>query len=88
MNRRGFLYSILAAGVAPAIVRVESLMPVKAIQIATIPEILQISGKHGIINTGSLPRALWPGIEKYWKEYYESLGVWSLDAGNDTIPHA
>ena len=30
MNRRGFLRGILAAGVAPAIVRIESLMPLVA----------------------------------------------------------
>lgn len=34
MDRRGFLGAILAAGVAPAIVRVESLMVIKARPIA------------------------------------------------------
>jgi hypothetical protein len=30
MKRRGFLYSLLAAGAAPAFVRPSSLMPIKA----------------------------------------------------------
>lgn len=46
MNRRGFLGAILAAGVAPAIIRGGILMPVRQIAIPTTTEIAAITGNR------------------------------------------
>lgn len=42
MNRRGFIGAILAAGLAPAIVRVASLMPVRGIVLPSTEETIDI----------------------------------------------
>lgn len=47
MNRRGFLGAMLAAGVAPAIVRASSLMKVSGIVIPTTEEVMAIGGWGG-----------------------------------------
>lgn len=44
MDRRGFLRGILAAGMAPAFVRIGSLMPVKGVIVPTTEEVLAITG--------------------------------------------
>ena len=44
MDRRGFLHGILALGVAPAIVRIGNLMPVKSIILPSTEEVIVIAG--------------------------------------------
>lgn len=80
MNRRGFLQGILAAGVAPAVVKAGILMPVKQVQVATLPEIVALSEasleeamkeicssptRYGFAST------LWPGIKAFWGKAYD-----------------
>ena len=47
MNRRGFLKSILAAGVAPAFVGSSVLMPVRALLTATLEEVTFLQSGSG-----------------------------------------
>ena len=42
MDRRGFLGAILAAGAAPAIVRIGSLMPVQSIIVPTTRQVVDV----------------------------------------------
>lgn len=75
MNRRGFLQAILAAGVAPAIVRASSLMTVKApIQVATLEETLAF-GVASIKAEGTAlcydhAKMLWPAVKRWFDEEY------------------
>lgn len=59
MNRRGFLGAILAAGVAPAIVKVASLMPVRAPGMVYVP-IFNVTGfdENGIAIVETYAQAL------------------------------
>jgi hypothetical protein len=51
MNRRGFLHGILAAGMAPAIVKAEILMPVRKI---IVPPNILLRGEIGRIERFSI----------------------------------
>ena len=46
MNRRGFIKSILAAGVAPVFVGSSVLMPVRSILVPTITEVVELNGNR------------------------------------------
>lgn len=65
MNRRSFLAGILAAGVAPAIVRVSSLMPVRRpLAVVTMEEVIEYGLQSPLIRI-NYGRLLWPGV-KFW----------------------
>lgn len=84
MNRRGFLSAILAAGVAPAVVRAASLMPVRTLPsgIVTLEEAVSGFGLAQIKEEGSIllydnPLALWPGIKAFYARCYEQYPQFS-----------
>lgn len=71
MNRRGFLSSILAAAVAPAIVRADSLMRVIPLETTILLE----TGVGGVTNV-SVNSLLWPGVNAWWgNKYKESYPI-------------
>jgi hypothetical protein len=51
MDRRGFLGAILATGVAPAIVRIESLMPVRVPKLLTVQWFEKVT-EEGFVSAG------------------------------------
>lgn len=59
MNRRNFLQSILAAGVAPAFVGAKVLMPIREIYAPTISKIILPNGYLVITNLGD--KVTWVG---------------------------
>lgn len=78
ITRRGFLKGMLLAGVAPAIVRADSLMRL----IPTETTIIESSGfglaaikKEGasVLYDGCTPQNLWPGVKAWWAADYASL---------------
>lgn len=90
MKRRSFLGSILALGAAPAIVRAENLMPVASkiitpdddwfwssenFQKVPYPTSFGLSTRGKSIITGQYAKELWPGVNKFWHEYYDNLAI-------------
>lgn len=76
MNRRGFLKSILAAGVAPYVVTASGvLMPVK--KVVTLSEaaldeaVVYLHKEYGLIMTGNFSKALWPGVKNAWNKHFQ-----------------
>jgi hypothetical protein len=77
MDRRGFLKTILAAGVAPVFIKSDSLMkliaPSQAIisqkQEIIIPEFTMYSGNP--IVDSNFAKLLWPGVKEYWARVYD-----------------
>lgn len=70
-TRRGFLGAILAAGVAPAVVKSGLLMPTRALiapsQELAIPKIaVDVRYARGF----TVPTALWPGVEAWYRKVY------------------
>ena len=78
MNRRGFLQSILAAGVAPAFIGSSVLMPVRSLLVPR--DRLSISPTTIIVSSDMkeaalqilTANALWPGIKEWYYKTYES----------------
>jgi hypothetical protein len=77
LSRRGFLGAILAAAVAPAIVRASSLMPVRAPEIWTPPD---------TIYTGELGR--YEGIRIIQSEHLPDHGADAMKYMLDAQPAA
>lgn len=71
MNRRGFLGSILALAAAPAIVRAETLMPVRPLEVIEC----QVGWYEGVmIYEGNSVRAMArAGLAKWWAEQFDRL---------------
>ena len=61
MNRRGFLGSILALGVAPAIVRVDSLM-----RIVPRKTVVFAAGYPMYPYQSEMAKLLWPGVKAWY----------------------
>ena len=71
---------MLALGIAPAIVKASSLMPLAKAISNPLPGAFELTGfeltgfglavpkaQGGIIVTGEYPEALWPGVLKWWQ---------------------
>lgn len=72
ITRRGFLKGMLLAGVAPAIVRADSLMRL----IPTETEVLKftVTEEIGLIAPGNFNALLWPGVQAWWSKSYCDIG--------------
>lgn len=81
MNRRGFLGAILAAGVAPVIVKASSLMKVSS-SVSSILEIpsqeILLLNRGGVINAASFKAVLWPGVNKWYRDLYSEIDPYQL----------
>jgi hypothetical protein len=83
---------MLSYAAAPAIVRASTLMRIKPLVVlpteAELMSILPMPERS--ITQSSFPKALWPGIQVWWDEYYTSPLVWVPvisgipKAGNET----
>lgn len=73
MNRRNFLQGILAAGVAPAFVRSESLMLLvpRQKEVITLSEEALMQIITEIKPTSNFARILWPGLIQQYKLIYD-----------------
>lgn len=70
MNRRGFLKGILLAGIAPAIIRADSLMRAIPTETTILPAGFLELPPIGVPLSAN--KSLWPGV-KHW---------WAIDYGN------
>jgi len=74
MNRRSFLASILAAGVAPAVIGSGILMPVRKLidpyAYLRDPSEWYIQSEEGIILQGGYGKLMWPGIRAWIAKAY------------------
>lgn len=85
MNRRGFLQACLAAGAAPAIVRIGSLMSLSAPKIwlseksleDAIIAIRSMTNSRGIL-IATHPKILWPGVKAWWDAHYDEASIHKL----------
>lgn len=76
MNRRGFLGAILAAGVAPAIVRVESLMRLPSVIIPTDAEITAVVSGNRLLTIEMITREALHILESNLTFTRKTMGVW------------
>ena len=72
INRRGFLQSILAAGVAPAVIGSGILMPVRTILVPEAAKlIISPEGAEGLnVLFRGYPKLMWPGIEAWYNKNF------------------